>query len=94
MYRNSVTYQKITILKLYNEVGGWDVLGLLIFAVADEDDSIQNLAWIFLQTWKDRALRLFTRPSTRAIEKAVAYYNVIDPSILKMTSSVKSYGLK
>jgi HEAT repeat protein len=68
-----ITLKKM-ILQLYNSVGGWDVLSLLIRAVSEADSGTSDFAWHFLQRWQDKALRLFTRPPQEAIDKARTYY--------------------
>jgi hypothetical protein len=69
-----ITLKKM-ILRLYNSVGGWDVLSLLIRAVSEADPGTNDLAWHFLQRWLDKALKLFTRPPQEAIDKARHYYD-------------------
>jgi HEAT repeat protein len=69
-----ITLKKM-ILRLYNSVGGWDVLSLLIRAVSEVDPGTNDLAWRFLQRWRDKALRLFARPPEEAIDKARQYYD-------------------
>jgi HEAT repeat protein len=78
---------KKMVLILYSKVGGWDVLGLLINAVSDQDPSVGELAWIFLQKWKDKALRLFTRPPKEAIDKAKYYYGCTSLNLTEINSS-------
>lgn len=73
-YASADPILKKMILILYSKVGGWDVLGLLINATSEKDPGVRDLAWSFLQKWKDKALRLFTRPPKEAIDKAKNYY--------------------
>lgn len=89
---------KKMILILYNKVGGWDVLGLLINATSDNDPGVRDLAWSFLQKWKDKALRLFTRPPREAIDKAKTYYEgssldltIISPSKQRLWHEIIYY---
>lgn len=69
-----ITVKKM-ILRLYNSVGGWDVLSLLIRAVSETDAGTNDLAWHFLQRWRDKALKLFTKPPQEAIDKARQCYD-------------------
>jgi HEAT repeat protein len=78
---------KKTILKLYNKIGGWNIVGDLLLALADENASIQNLGWQLLDKWKAKATRLFTTPPATEIERANKIYCSLDISNLKMTHS-------
>jgi hypothetical protein len=89
---------KKMILILYSKAGGWDVLGLLINATSEKDPGVRDLAWSFLQKWKDKALRLFTRPPREAIDKAKAYYEgsnldatIISPAKQRLWDEIKYY---
>jgi hypothetical protein len=74
IYVNANTALKKSILVLYNSVGGWDALGFLIRAVSESDKELRGLGWSFLQRWRERALRLFTKPPKEAIDRAKGYY--------------------
>jgi hypothetical protein len=74
IYVNANTSLKKSILVLYNSVGGWDVLGFLIRAVSEKDSELRDIGWSFLQVWRERALRLFTKPPREAIDRAKGYY--------------------
>ncbi|RZK09196.1 MAG: hypothetical protein EOO46_13700 [Flavobacterium sp.] len=76
---------KKTILKLYNKIGGWNIVGDLLLALADENVNIQNLGWQLLDKWKLKATRLFTTPSKTEMERANKIYSSLDTSNLKMT---------
>jgi HEAT repeat protein len=78
---------KKTILKLYNKIGGWNIVGDLLLALADENANIQNLGWQLLDKWKAKATRLFTTPPAAEIERANIIYSDLDTSNLKMTHS-------
>lgn len=86
LYNHGDSEQKRTALKLYNTVGGWDVIGELILAVADTDLQIQDLAWSFLKRWRDNALHLFTSPPKEIIEGAIDCYDKIDITKIGMTT--------
>ena len=78
---------KRTVLKLYNRVGGWNIIGDLLLGISDEDASIQELAWELLDKWKLKATRLFTTPPKAEIDRANEIYSGLDQSRLKMTTS-------
>lgn len=98
LYASADHILKKMILILYSTVGGWDVLGLLINATSEKDPSVRELAWSFLQKWKNKALRLFTRPPREAIDKAKRYYEgtsldltTISPSKQRLWNEIKYY---
>ncbi len=78
---------KKTILKLYNKIGGWNVVGDLLLAIADENENIQNLGWQLLDKWKLKAIRLFTAPPKNELERANKIYSSLNTSSLRMTLS-------
>jgi HEAT repeat protein len=78
---------KKTVLKLFNRIGGWNIVGDLLLALTDENVNIQNLAWQLLDKWKSKATRLFTTPPKAEIERANLIYTHLDFIKLKMTHS-------
>jgi HEAT repeat protein len=78
---------KKTILKLYNKIGGSNIVGDLLLALADENANIQNLGWQLLDKWKAKATRLFTTPPATEIERANKIYSSLDTNSLKLTHS-------
>lgn len=86
LYQYGDFEQKKTILRLYNRVGGWDVINDLILAISDSDSRIRNLAWSFLQKWVDKALRLFTTPPGDILKRAVESYTQTDTRRNEMTA--------
>jgi len=78
---------KKTILKLYNKIGGWNIVADLLIALADENDNIQNLGWQLLEKWKLQAIRLFTTPPKIEIERANKIYDDLDATKLRMNHS-------
>lgn len=79
--------EKKTSLRLFNQIGGWNIVGDLILALTDKDENIQNLAWTFLETWKGKAARLFTTPAPAAMERAHSTYHQLD-----LTKTTMSYN--
>jgi HEAT repeat protein len=78
---------KKTILKLYNKIGGWSVIGDFLIALTDEDSTIQNIGWQLLDKWKANVVRLFTTPPKVEIERANSIYKSLDTSKIKLTHS-------
>jgi len=78
---------KKTVLKLYNKIGGWNIIADLLLALTDENINIQNQGWQFLDKWRLKATRLFTTPPQNEIERANRIYSSLDTSNLKMTHS-------
>jgi len=98
LYERADPILKRMILILYNTVGGWDVLAQFIKATSDKNASVRVLAWNFLQKWKEKALRLFTRPPKEAIAKAKSYYEQtifnqleVNPSKQRLWDEIKYY---
>lgn len=87
IYAKSNFDVKKTILKLYNKVGGWNIVGDLLLALADENANIQNLGWQLLDKWKTKATRLFTTPPATEIERANKIYSSLDTSTLNLSHS-------
>jgi HEAT repeat protein len=82
---------KRSVLKLFNKIGGWSIIGDLLLALNDENINIQNLAWQLVEKWKLNAIRLFTTPSRAEMERANQIYGTLDPNKLKMTDSRTSF---
>lgn len=98
MYQGADAVLKRMILTFYNTVGGWDVLAHFIKATSDKNPGVRELAWNFLQKWKEKALRLFTRPPKEAIVKAKSYYEQtifsqleVNPSKQRLWDEIKYY---
>jgi hypothetical protein len=72
--------QKKTILKLFSNVDGWEILSTLFQSVSDSDVRIQDLGWMYLQRWKDRAITLFTTPPQKILHNAIEHYLNTDVS--------------
>jgi hypothetical protein len=78
---------KKTSLKIYNKIGGWNVVGDFLIALTDENTDIQNIGWQLLDKWKLNATSLFTTPPKDEIERANDIYNNIDRTKTKLTDS-------
>lgn len=87
IFRISDDKQKKSILRLYSNIGGWSVIGDLIFALADDDESIQDLAWALLEKWRERAAKLYTKPQPSDIKRALENYHQFDISRTKLPYS-------
>lgn len=78
---------KKSVLKVFNRIGGWSVIGDLLLALGEENIDIQNLAWQLIHKWKLNATRLFTTPAKADVERANRIYDNLDQSRLRMTDS-------
>lgn len=85
IYINGDYEQKKTILRLFNQIGGWSVIGDIIVALTDNNENIQNLAWTFLYKWREKAVKIFTTPLATEIKRANENYNQLDKTKTKMT---------
>jgi hypothetical protein len=61
---------KKSMLKLFSNIGGWTTIPDLMIGSIDENENIRQLAWEYLQIWRNRAARLFTTPKQGEIERA------------------------
>lgn len=78
---------KKTILKLYNKIGGWNIVGDLLLALTDKNVHIQNLGWQLLDKWRLKVTRLFTTPPKAELERANKIYSSLDTSNIQLTHS-------
>jgi HEAT repeat protein len=78
---------KKSVLKVFNRIGGWSVIGDLLLALGEENINIQNLAWQLIHKWKLNATRLFTTPARADVERANQIYDNLDQRRLRMTDS-------
>lgn len=85
IYLNGDYEQKKTILRLFNRIGGWSVIGDIIVALTDNNENIQKLAWTFLYKWREKAVKIFTTPPATEIKRANENYNQLDKTKIKMT---------
>jgi len=75
IYAHADLELKKATLTLYSSIGGWEALSILIRAVSELDPEINDLAWHYLQQWRDKALNLFTRPPEEMIIRARDSYD-------------------
>lgn len=68
---------KKSILKLFNNVGGWAAIPNLMIGTINENENIRHLAYGYLQNWKARAVRLFSKPKQGEIERAKQVFNLV-----------------
>lgn len=76
--------RKKTILDIYNKVGGWSAIGLLIRAVSEDDLVLRQTAWDYLKRWRDRMTNYFVTPSEDQIRRAVRLHELTDTNKLKL----------
>ncbi len=68
---------KKSMLKLFNKVGGWTVIPDLMMGTIDENENTRQLAFGYLQTWRARAVRLFSTPTQGEIDRAKQIFNLV-----------------
>lgn len=61
---------KKSMLRLFNNIGGWAIISDLMLGTVDPDERIRNLSHEYVLHWKVRAARLFTIPQQEDIERA------------------------
>jgi hypothetical protein len=69
-YKTSEYELKKSMLKLFSNIGGWTAIPDLMIGTIDENENIRQLAFEYLQIWKNKAARLFTTPKQEEIENA------------------------
>ena len=69
-YKTGEYEMKKSMLKLFSNVGGWTTIPDLMIGSIDENENIRQLAWGYLQIWRNKAARLFTTPKQGEIERA------------------------
>lgn len=84
-YLSSDCERRRSILKLYVNIGGWDVVGDIIGALNDNDNNVQDQAWRFLRQWRERQRGVFSTPSVAERDLAIARYNQFDKTKTRMT---------
>jgi len=55
--------EKKMMLKLFHKIGGWVVIADLILGTIDQNEHIREISLEYLQTWKNKAIRLFSSPN-------------------------------
>lgn len=68
--KNSDDETKKIILKLFGKVGGYNVLPDLLRGTIDTNKSIRDLAILYVQKWKDKAVRIYIEPTDEQKEQA------------------------
>ena len=79
--------QKKSILRLFNQIGGWRVVGDFIIALSDSNENIQDLGWASLEKWRTK--QLFSKPLPKYQERAKRLYNEFDKT--KLNSSRENF---
>jgi hypothetical protein len=69
---------KKSMLKLFNKVGSWTAIPDLMIGTIDENENIRQLAFVYLQIWKARAVRLFSIPKQGEIERAKQIFSFVN----------------
>lgn len=69
---------KKSMLKLFNKVGDWTAIPVLMIGTIDENENIRQLAFGYLQIWRTRAVRLFSTPKQGEIERAKQIFSFVN----------------
>jgi hypothetical protein len=87
IYAASPVPVMITILRLFNQIGGYPILPDLLLALREETSELQELGWYCLEKWKVKATRLFTKPARPDMERASRICNSLEYGKLTLTPS-------
>lgn len=68
---------KKSMLKLFSNIGGWATIPDLMIGTIDENETIRQLAFEYLQIWKNKAVRLFTTPKQEEIDRARQIFSFV-----------------
>lgn len=61
---------KRSMILLFGKMGGWSILADLMTGTVAEDERLRNLSQQFIETWRKRAVHLFTTPQQEDLERA------------------------
>lgn len=75
IYKTGNYELKKSMLKLFNKIGSWTVIPDLMIGTIDENENIRQMAFAYLQTWKNKAVRLFSVPRQEDTERAMQIFN-------------------
>jgi HEAT repeat protein len=75
--------QKKSVLKLFNQIGGWRVVGDFIIALSDANENIQELGWVSLEKWRGK--QLFTKPLSEDLNRAKRLYDEFNKTKPELT---------
>jgi len=63
IYNTGSDELKLSMLRLYGKTGGWKVLADLMSATTEQKREIRELANVYLQNWRTKAIHLYTNPT-------------------------------
>ena len=66
---------KRAMLKMFNNIGGWAIIGDIIIGTIDLNENIRKLSFEYLQMWKTKALKLFVPPKKEELDRAKKILN-------------------
>jgi len=61
---------KISMLKLFSQVGKWTTIADIMIGTIDENENIRQISLIYLQQWRDKASSYFIQPTPGDLERA------------------------
>lgn len=60
---------KISMLNLFNKIGGWEALSDLMIATIDNNENIRSIGKQHIETWRVRATSLYATPSKNDLDR-------------------------
>ncbi len=89
-----ITGKKI-ILRLFNRFSGWSVAGDFLKALSDENEQIQLMARVFLDSWNHYTVRLATEQSSKDKDYVLGWYERTKELGLKVPENIPFiFGVK
>lgn len=85
---------QISMIKMFHIIGSWAGFSDLILGTINEDEEIRRLSVSYIQLWKNKAIRRFTKPSKQELERIqkvfeLAYETHVKRQFFKMNPLVK-----
>ncbi|MFT3934979.1 MAG: hypothetical protein QM726_15240 [Chitinophagaceae bacterium] len=69
IYANGNIGLKFSMLKMFNNIGGWTALADIILGTIDENEKVRDVSSEYLKVWENKAVRLFTKPKVNELER-------------------------
>ena len=76
-YQQAGEEMKLSILKLFSQDGGYSVLADLLIGTIDDSRLIRNQSNIYVQKWKNEAIRAFHIPKEDEKERVLEVFNLV-----------------
>jgi hypothetical protein len=76
IFKNGRPAIRLSMIKFFNKVGGWSAIAGLLIGTTDNDENVRKLALTYVETWRAKARRLFTKPSVLEKERINEAYQM------------------